>query len=63
MRADTNIKNKMETLHDLVNKLDESEKSNLNLRQEVSSLKKLLHGQGKALNKFVTQNDYPEKIK
>ena len=53
----------METLHDLVNKLDESEKSNYNLKQEVSSLKKLLHGQGKALNKFVTQNDYPEKIK
>ena len=44
-------------------KLDESERQNLSLKQEITAQKRILNGQGKALNKMVNENDYPMKIK
>ena len=58
-----NVKTNMDTINDLIVKLDASEKQVIELKQEIMTQKRLLNLQGKSLNKIVNENDYPTKIK
>ena len=53
----------MQTINDLLFKLDNSEKMVIELKQEVMTQKRMLNMQGRSLNKMVNENDYPQKIK
>jgi len=63
MRSLVSVKTNMETINDLITKLDHSEKQVIELKQEIMTQKRLLNHQGKSLNKIVNENDYPLKIK
>ena len=63
MKNVMNVKTNMDTINDLIVKLDASEKQVIELKQEIMTQKRLLNLQGKSLNKIVNENDYPTKIK
>lgn len=63
MKSIVSVKTNMDTINDLIVKLDQSEKQVIELKQEVMTQKRLLNLQGKSLNKIVNENDYPLKIK
>ena len=63
MRSLISVKTNMQTINDLITKLDDSEKQVIELKQEIMTQKRLLNVQGKSLNKMVNENDYPMKIK
>lgn len=63
MKNIVSVKTNMDTINDLIVKLDASEKQVIELKQEIMTQKRLLNLQGKSLNKIVNENDYPTKIK
>ena len=58
-----NVKTDLQTLHDLMGKVEKAERQNSELKAENLSLKRVSNVQGKALNKMVNENDYPSKFK
>ena len=63
MKNLVSVKTNMDTINDLIVKLDASEKQVIELKQEIMTQKRQLNQQAKSLNKIVNENDYPMKIK
>ena len=53
----------MKVLKDLMTKVEERDRTIIQQRDEITTMKKIQNEQGKALTYMVNENDYPNKVK